>query len=508
MRNRVAPIGSFLLLMMGSTFASTTEPQAGGAEATTSIVCGSTTGERQSCAASTTGGVTLVKSLGVAACELGRTWGYDEKGVWVSDGCGGEFAVTQADAETQTPTEPEPTFGRYTPTGGFKVADTEYGDLNLRVFAYVRYLNQRSTDPAYTNAFGTVSDLQQRNDFQLNKVQIYFFGWLMDPEFRYNMYVWTSNSSQGQVTQVVVAGSLTYEFNDHVIVGGGIGALPGVRSLEGNFPFWLSMDARLIADEYFRPSYTTGVWVNGGIVDNLTYKAMLGNNVSQFGVDAGQLDNDLDTVSASLVWMPTTGEFGRAGKFGDFERHDRLATRVGVHATRSDESRQSQPDTDAFDNVQIRVSDGSVIFAPGLFAPGVQIDEATYALFAIDAGLKYRGVSFDVEHYRRRIDDFSVIGSGVLPFTALRDTGFQAQVSAMVVPDRLQIYGSGSRVYGEYGNPHDVRAGLWFYPWKNEAVRWNVEYFTVRRSPVGALSLPYEVGSDGPIVHSTFMVWF
>jgi hypothetical protein len=96
---------------------------------------------------------------------------------------------------------------------------------------------------------------------------------------------------------------------------------------------------------------------------------------------------------------------------------------------------------------------------------------------------------------------------GRLPFTTLRDTGFQTQVSSMAVPDRFQIYVSGSKVYGEYGTPHDVRAGLWVYPWKNEVVRWNVEYMTVRRSPVGALSPPYEVGRNGPIVHSTFMVW-
>ena len=81
---------------------------------------------------------------------------------------------------------------------------------------------------------------------------------------------------------------------------------------------------------------------------------MLGNNLSQFGVDAGQLTSGLDTVSSSLAWMPTTGEFGSG--FGDFEGHERLATRVGVHYTRSDENRQSQPDTEAIDNAQIRIS--------------------------------------------------------------------------------------------------------------------------------------------------------
>ena len=169
-------------------------------------------------------------------------------------------------------------------------------------------------------------------------------------------------------------------------------------------------------------------------MDRLSYQAMLGNNLSQYGIDAGQLDNGLNTVAAALVWLPTTGEFGRRGGFGDFDAHDTVATRLAVHVTRSNETRQGQPNNDAFDNVQIRVSDGSVIFSPGLFAPGVQIEDATYRLFSMDGGIKYRGVSIDAEHYWRRIDSFTVRGTGVLPFSDLRDNGFQIQASAMAVP--------------------------------------------------------------------------
>lgn len=57
---------------------------------------------------------------------------------------------------------------------------------------------------------------------------------------------------------------------------------------------------------------------------------MLGNNLSQFGIDAGQISNDLSTVSAALVWMPTTDEHGRTGGFGDYEHHDGAATRFGL----------------------------------------------------------------------------------------------------------------------------------------------------------------------------------
>ena len=128
-----------------------------------SVVCGSAAGARQTCQANTSGAVTLVKTLGTVACDLGRTWGYDAAGIWVADGCRAEFAVAPAAREK---------FGRYTPTGGFTLADTEYGDVNLRIFSYVRYLNGLGTDATFTDAFGDTRPVQRRNDPEMNKAQI------------------------------------------------------------------------------------------------------------------------------------------------------------------------------------------------------------------------------------------------------------------------------------------------------------------------------------------------
>jgi Protein of unknown function (DUF3011) len=57
------------------------------------ISCVSKKGERQVCPADTSAGVALLRSTGDSSCLLGKTWGYDNAGIWVSDGCGGEFAV-------------------------------------------------------------------------------------------------------------------------------------------------------------------------------------------------------------------------------------------------------------------------------------------------------------------------------------------------------------------------------------------------------------------------------
>jgi len=415
------------------------------------------------------------------------------------------LAAPTASAATE---DPAVHWASYTPNAGFRLADTEHGTLNFMLYTYVRYLNQKGLDETYTDAFGRTSTIDRRHDIQFQKVNLQFTGWLLDPRFTYLAYVWTSNTSQGLGAQVVVGGKLNYRIDPRLTVGGGIDALPGVRATEGNFPMWLTVDNRMLAAEFFRPSYTMGVWARGEVVEGLTYRAMLGNNLSQLGVDAGQLDDKLATWAVALVWYPTTGEYGTREGFGDFDDHQEVATRLGVHFTRSIESRQGQPQTTAFENVQIRLSDGNTIFQPDLFGDDVQIDEATYQMFAFDAGFKYRGFSLWGEAYFRRVNDFVTLGTGSLPFEKLSDDGFQIQASAMAIRKTLQVYAAGSWINGEYGDPTGKRLGVNWFPYHNYVLRWNLEYLHTDRSPVGGQSLPYTVGGTGGTVYTSLQLNF
>jgi len=426
---------------------------------------------------------------------------------WCRLGLFGALVLTLSPFSTACAQEPEQ-FGTYTPGSGFRVANTKDGTLNIRLWSYIRYLNQTGLDETFTDSFGDTKDVQQRQDMQVNKVNVYFLGWLMDPKFRYLFYVWTSNTSQGNGAQVVVAGNLTYAFNKYATVGAGINGLPGVRTLEGNSPFWLSVDNRMIAEEYFRPSYTTGIWSKGDLANGLKYHVMLGNNLSQLGVDAGQMDNTFNTLSGYLVWMPTTGEFGPAGGQGDFEHHDEFATRVATHYTRSDEDRQSQPNSEDPENSQIRISDGNIVFKPGLFGSGIAIEKVQYQMASIDGAFKYRGYSVEAAVFQRWVNDFRGTGVAGLPFDELSDKGFQLQASSMVIPKTLMVYLGAAKIFGEYGDPSESRIGVSYYPWKNQVARWNTELINSNDSPTGGLSLPTTVGGNGPIFYTNFEVSF
>lgn len=409
--------------------------------------------------------------------------------------------VTTANASQQTE-EPNGA-GTYTPNLGFKLVDSEYGDLSISVYTYARYLNQLGLSPTYQDAFGNTKSVQERQDFQLQKVQIKLLGWILDPKLRYFVYTWTSNATQGQGAQVVVAGNLNYTFNKYFTLAAGITSLPGVRSTEGNFPFWLGVDSRMIADEFFRPSYTSGIWLKGNLTKRLRYQAMLGNNLSTLGVSASRLDKGFNTFSSELVWEPT-GAFGMG--FGDFEDHRKLSTRLAAHFTRSDENRESQPNSESFENTQLRLSDGTVIFTPNLFGPDITITDARYRMVSFDGGLKYRGYALEGEYYLRWLDNFK--GTGTENLAGLFDHGFQMQASGMVVPKKVQLYAGVSRINGQYGKPWDFRSGVNWFPWKNKVVRWNTEWLYLRDSPVGYSSVPFAAGGRGNVFHSTLELAF
>ena len=470
------------------------------------VACASKPGEREQCAADTSKGVALARSAGEAPCLLGKTWGYDDQGIWVADGCSAEFVVGQelAKAAEAKPVKKKPL--QHIPNIGFLLVEGDKGEMYVRLFSYVRYLNQKGLDPSYTDAFGNTHTVKQREDVQLNKFFLPFSGWFLTPKFRYYLYVWSSNPSQGDPAQVVGAGNLSYSFNRFVTLGGGITSLPSVRSTEGQFPYWLGIDDRLIADEFFRGSYTTGFWLKGEISTKVKYMAMIANNLSTLGVSASQLDNKLDTTSFMLQWLPTTGEFGLYGTFGDYDDHEKTATRLAGHYTHSLEDKQSQPGTNGIENSQIRLTDGSIIFTPDLFGPGISVEKVNYDMVSVDAGVKRNGFSLEAEYYWRWLSHFT--GTNTSGIADIDDHGFQVQSSAMAVPKTLQVYVGGSAIRGHYGNASEVRAGANWYVVKERGLRLNAEWLHLNKCPVGYTAVPYPVGGNGDVFHTNFEMNF
>ncbi len=380
------------------------------------------------------------------------------------------------------------------PGKGFVIAKTDRGELDASIITYVRYLNQTNLAPTYTNYFGKTTVLDLKEDVQINKINVTFKGWVYDPKFQYLIFLWTNNAAQGEQGQLAIGGFLNYRFADALALGAGVDSVPSTRSTTGNYPNWLRNDNRLMADEFFRGSFTEGIWLDGAI-GRFQYRVMVADNLSILGVSASQLAPGLNTYSGYLRWMPTTGEFGPRAGFGDFEDHKKVATLLETHFTWSREDAQEQPGTDSIENSQIRLSDGERLFDHGVFGTPYSINVATYKMAAFDAAVKYRGFALESEYYMRWVDDFKA--TGPLPYNSMYDTGVSLQASAMVLQKKLQAYTTFSHIWGQFGSPNEAVFGLNWYPLDVKWFRLTPNAMWFNHVPIGYNGVPWVVGGQG-----------
>jgi len=408
----------------------------------------------------------------------------------------GDQQVLKADTDSPSGQEygRNTTWNLYEPGRGFDVAKTDYASLNISGYLVARYLNQLPPDQSFVDHLGQTRPIDTRQDFQLHRVMLYFTGNLFNPKFNYNITLWTVNDT----AQQAIVGALYYSANKHFLFGVGWNGIPGTRSMQGSHPYWPAYD-RVMADEFFRPYFTQAFFAEGSLGHRLSYKFSVGNNLSNLDITAVQLTRDL-SEGVNLTWMPTTGEFGPRGAFGDYERHESLATRFGVSYSHSREDRFNSALNEAPDNTTIRLGDSLLLFGPGSLAPGVTVEKATYQLVSSDGGLKYKGLWLQSEGYYRLLNNF--VANGPLPVAAIRDYGFYLQGAYMVWPKKVELYGSTSWIFTKYHaqgvkSPHEFIGGVNWYPLDSRNYRLNLQVIGVDRSPVSSTFGFYTGGLKG-----------
>jgi hypothetical protein len=297
--------------------------------------------------------------------------------------------------------------------------------------------------------------------------------------------------------QTLVYGNIQYKFNKHFKAGIGVAPNLSIRSMQGTFPFYASTD-RTMGEESLRGGFTQGFFVTGEIVPKLSYTFMLGNNLSTIGIQASKETRDF-SKSFALVWMPTTGEFGPRGGIGDFENHQKVATRFGASIVTSREDRFNNIGSPSPDNTQVRMTDGVLFFETGALADGVTVDKATYQMMAVDAGVKYKGFSVQLEMYGRSLSKFEA--DGPVPESTLKDYGYSLQVSQLVIPKRLIVYGINSYFWDQFKrHPYEFGGGFNFYPINSRSWRLNAQVMRVYKSSAGGTFGLYTAGQTGTTI--------
>jgi hypothetical protein len=328
---------------------------------------------------------------------------------------------------------------------------------------------------------------------------VWLTGFVGTPKLTYMATIWTVTTTQ----QTLVYGNINYTFSKRLTAGIGIAPNVGIRSIQGAFPFYSSTD-RAMAEEALRGGFTNGVFITGEALPRLRYTAVLGNNLSILGVKAANLTRHF-SKSVSLAWYPTTGEFGPRGGNGDFEIHDKMATRFGISYSHSRENKFNNTNTPAPDNTQVRLSDGVLFFETGALAPGLTVQEATYDLTSVDLGLKYKGFAFHSELYYRAMTRIDPVNSEQVhvasPIDRIDDYGYMVHLMYMLIPKKLCVYGVNSMLIDEFNrNPWEAGGGVNIYPTKTRSWRINAQLMHVYKGAGGGTFGLYTAGQTGTTI--------
>ena len=204
----------------------------------------------------------MQRQLGSAACLLGRTWGYDDQGVWVTEGCSAEFLVRAGSRAPETVAADRPSRSgaaaglarpprrdagaarhRNPPsasragassspaTASWSDATRPESSRSAPTPCSATSTRRPTTRPSpITSATSATST--RAADFFPHRAILYFKGWVGNPKLVYTMVVWTVNETD----QDALFGVLGYQFSRKFSLYGGINGFPGTRSLQGSHP--------------------------------------------------------------------------------------------------------------------------------------------------------------------------------------------------------------------------------------------------------------------------------
>ena len=364
--------------------------------------------------------------------------------------------------------------------------------LKFNINTQIRYINTLDSEEEFTDHLGVTHPVNNRNDITVNRAMFILGGYIFDQKARYSFTVWTSAGA----ASIIVASNIGWQFNKALTVTGGYTGIPGSRSLVNTFPFFTSTD-RSMADNFFRPGFTQGVWASGEPGKGLNYLAFVGNGLNTLNISANKIDTSL-LYSASTWWEPL-GAYGEPGKsrnmYDDYFSKKTPRIRVGTAFTKSREDRFSNLDQSSPENTSLYNSDGVLTFSTGAFAPGVTVDDATYRMWAIDGGIKWNGLAVNGQYFMRWLDDFEA--DGPLPITSTFDHGAEITAGYFVEPKKLMVYGRTSWVRGQFGDSYEYGGGAKWHFTPTERLWLNVELFRIQRAPYSGAFTPYTAGMTG-----------
>lgn len=365
--------------------------------------------------------------------------------------------------------------------------------LKLNVTTQVRYTGFTRSVETWTDSSGQDLPIRNRSFFSLNRNWFSFTGFAFAPELRFNATVFSTSATN----ETIAFGWLGYEFSKAFILSSGYYKVPGTREWLESSRYPLGVD-RTMANTFFRPGISPGVWAQGEPIRNVFYYAGIFDDLSSVANSASRTNTNM-TYAANAWWEPL-GSFGPG--YSDEEFHESPVVRLGASVVYNRSVREPNLELGQTnpENTIVRLSDGTPIYQVNALAPGVTLASANVLLGSYDLSLKYRGLSLSSEVYTRWITnlqskDRAPRGS----LDDIADVGGLVQGSYALIPKRFELFARTSGVFGRFGDGSDYGGGANWYVFANRNVRATFEAKRVNHSSANNVLYGYFAGQSGTL---------
>lgn len=371
-------------------------------------------------------------------------------------------------------------------------------ELRADVWAEARYLSFGPNQDMWMDSTGATRPVDGFQSIEITRNIISLSGYALDPNLQYAAFIFSSTA----VNQTVYAGWINYRFSDAFDLRAGNFQVPGTREWTDSIRYTLGVE-RLMATTFFRPNVSPGIWFQGNLGKQLYYTVMLANSFNRAAQGIERVTSS--KALAMTSWWEPTSDYGLGPS--DMEGHATPSLRLGTSMFFSKEANQGFS-TSGFsypEDTILRLSDGTPLFRPGALGPGIQLASARVNLWAIDAGVKYRGWSLSGEYLLRLLNGFE--GFPTQPAqSSLLDHGGLLQAATMITPKCLEAFGRTSFVNGAYGAAYEYGGGMNWYPYGNRDCRLTAEVLQISDSPAQNTLTGYRAGGSGTLLQIQWML--
>ena len=364
-------------------------------------------------------------------------------------------------------------------------------DLKINGWIQFRYHGFARNVDSWTDNAGVTRAIRNRSSFDIERARLSFKGTALDPRLTY--FLQLDGDSDGRHAVDFFDFWWSWKFSDRFNIQFGKRKVSASRQ-------WLLGARRTrfidrpVANDFFRPDRTIGVWVRGKCGETGSYEAMIGNGYRTSNLPNLVTDDQL-TFAFSQHFDPN-GDFG--GQLVDFDYTcDAPLIRFGhsfvYSPTTSEVLGVPFSETDF-----IRLSDGTRLGQVGALSPGVTVSGVDIFYYGVDLAAKWRGWSFDSEVFLRWLENFEA--DGALPVDDLMQRGFYVEGGKFIVPQKLDVNFRYSQVAGLFGDRSEYAAGFNLYPLEqNHKLKCSFDVTVLDGSPLNNPSSDILVGDDGTL---------